>query len=109
VRRSAEIGVRKFDRVTLQRPGFILFEPNGPWIECLIVDVSNGGVCLNVGILEVPKMFGLLMTSDGRVSRVCLTAWRTGELLGARFLTVKELRDGAAQNVPGPNLTGASF
>jgi hypothetical protein len=68
--------------------------PDAPWIECFIVDVSESGVCLDVGALPVPKMFGLAFTSGGSVVRVCVRAWRRGELLGARFITAKQLRQG---------------
>jgi hypothetical protein len=34
------------------------------------------------------------MTADGRVRRACLTAWRRGALLGARFVTAEQLRRG---------------
>jgi hypothetical protein len=84
-----------------------VFEPEGPWIECFAIDISDGGACLNVGALEVPLLFGLLATPNGRVRRACLTAWRNNELLGARFLTANELRDSAV-HLPGqksaPNL-----
>jgi hypothetical protein len=99
--RRSDLRGRKFDRVTLQRPGFIVLEPGGPWIECYVIDISDAGACLNVGALEVPLLFGLLMTPDGRVRRACLTAWRKNELLRARFLTARELRDSAVQTLPG--------
>ena len=65
-----------------------------PWIECTIVDVSESGACLEVGALSVPKIFGLAFTERGEVLRVCSLAWRKGELVGARFVTAKELRQG---------------
>jgi hypothetical protein len=62
-------------------------------IFCLIVDVSDNGVCLQVGELAVPKI-GLAFTSGGEVLRVCSIAWRRGERIGARFVAAKELRLG---------------
>ena len=50
--RSLELGDRKFERVNLHRPNFVIFDPSGPWIECYMVDVSEGGACLNVGPLQ---------------------------------------------------------
>jgi hypothetical protein len=41
-------------------------------------------------------LFGLAFTSGGEVFRVCSLAWRRGELVGARFVTVKELLQGDA-------------
>ena len=52
------------------------------------------GACLEVGDLAVPKLFGLSLTSGGEVLRVCTLIWRRGELIGARFVSAKELRQG---------------
>jgi hypothetical protein len=88
------LGARKQVRVDLQKPGFLIPAPDAPWLECLIVEVSDDGVCLEVGALVVPKIFGLAFTAGGEVLRVCSLAWRRGELVGARFVTAKELRQG---------------
>jgi|SRR6267154_2660045 len=85
-------GARKNVRVDLHKPGFLIPAPDAPWIECLIVDVSDEGVCLDVGALAVPKVFGLAFTAGGEVLRVCALIWRRGELVGARFVSAKELR-----------------
>ena len=42
----------------------------------------------------MPKIFGLALTADGGVFRVCRLVWRRGELTGARFLSAKEPRQG---------------
>ena len=89
-----DLDARKHIRVDLQKPGFLIPAPDAPWIECMIVDVSDEGVCLDVGALAVPKVFGLAFTAGGEVLRVCSLIWRQGELLGARFVTAKELRQG---------------
>jgi hypothetical protein len=49
-----------------------------------------------VGALAVPRIFGLAFTADGGVFRVCWLVWRRGELIGARFVSAKELRQGLA-------------
>src|ERR1700733_1863263 len=101
-----ERGTRKSVRIDLHKQGFLIPAPDAPWIACEIVDVSNRGVCLEVGDLSVPKLFGLAFTAGGEVLRVCSLIWRRGELIGARFVTAKELRQGfvpsadADQNVP---------
>lgn len=89
-----DLGARKHVRVDLYKPGFLIPAPDAPWIECLIVDVSDKGVCLEVGALAVPELFGLAFTTGGEVLRVCSLAWRKGELVGARFVNAKELRQG---------------
>lgn len=96
-----DLGTRKNVRVDLRQPGFLIPAPDAPWIECLIVDVSDEGVCLDVGALAVPKIFGLAFTAGGEVLRVCALAWRRGELVGARFVSAKELRQGFAPADPG--------
>jgi hypothetical protein len=58
----------------------------------LILDVSQSGICLEVGALVVPQIFGVSFTACGTVTRVCRLAWRRGELIGARYVTAKQLR-----------------
>lgn len=93
-RHRKDPGARKSVRVDLHQPGYLIPSPDAPWIECLIVEVSDDGVCLEVGALSVPKIFGLAFTAGGEVLRVCLLTWRRGELIGARFVNAKELRQG---------------
>jgi hypothetical protein len=93
-RHRKDLGARKQVRVDLHKPGFLIPAPDAPWIECTIVDVSDGGACLDVGALAVPDIFGLAFTARGEVLRVCLLTWRRGELIGARFVSAKELRQG---------------
>ncbi len=85
---------RKQVRVDLHKQGFLIPAPDAPWIECMIVEVSDDGVSLDVGALSVPKVFGLAFTAGGEVLRVCSLIWRQGELVGARYVTAKELRQG---------------
>src|ERR1700730_18606527 len=76
------LGPRKHVRVELYKPGFLIPAPEAPWIECLILDVSDSGVCLEVGALAVPKLFGLSFTAGGEVLRVCSLVWRRDEIIG---------------------------
>jgi hypothetical protein len=93
-RHHKDVGARKHVRVELYKPGFLIPAPDAPWIECMIVDVSDDGVCLEVGALAVPDLFGLAFTAGGEVLRICALVWRRGEFIGARFVTAKELRQG---------------
>jgi hypothetical protein len=93
-RHRKDLGARKNVRVELRTTGFLIPAPAAPWIECLIVDVSDSGACLDVGALAVPKIFGLAFTAGGEVLRVCKLVWRRGELVGARFVSARELRQG---------------
>src|SRR3982074_1979942 len=91
-RHRKDLGARKNVRVDLQKQGFLSPAPDAPWIECLIVEVSDSGACLDVGALAVPELVGLAFTAGCEVPRVCLLAWRRGELIGPRFVTAKDLR-----------------
>jgi hypothetical protein len=93
-RQRGDRGGRKDVRVDLYKQGFLIPTPEAPWIECLIIDVSENGACLDVGALAVPDLFGLAFTTGGEVLRICSLVWRRGELIGARFVTAKELRQG---------------
>src|SRR5882724_2825514 len=95
-RSRKDLGARKHVRVDLHKPGFLIPAPDAPWIECFVLDVSENGACLEVGDLAVPKVFGLALTASGEVLRVCTLVWRRGELIGARFVSAKELRQGLA-------------
>ena len=95
-RHRKDLGERQHVRVNLHKPGFVIPAPDAPWIECTIIDVSEKGVCLDVGSLPVPKLFGLAFTATGEVLRVCALVWRNGEMIGAEFLSARELRAGAA-------------
>ncbi len=92
-----DLGARRHVRVDLRKPGFLIPAPDAPWIECHVIDISENGACLEVGDLAVPKLFGLSLTSGGEVLQVCTLIWRRGELIGARFVSAKELRQGQAQ------------
>jgi hypothetical protein len=93
-RHHKDLGRRKHVRIELYKPGFLIPAPDAPWIECEILDVSNSGACLEVGALAVPELFGLAFTAKGEVLRVCSLVWRRGEVIGARFVSAKELRTG---------------
>jgi hypothetical protein len=92
VRHRKDLGARKHERVQYRKPGFIIAAPEAPWIECFILDVSQSGICLEVGALAVPQIFAISFTSCGTVKRLCRSAWRRGELIGARYVTAKQLR-----------------
>jgi hypothetical protein len=88
------------DEIELNWSGFIIVEPDAPWIECLILTVSANGLCLNVGAIVVPEIFAVAFTPCGSVRRVCARTWRRGELVRARFVTGTELRSALKANPP---------
>jgi hypothetical protein len=64
MRKRNDLGSREHARIGFCRPGFVSLEPGGPWIECQIQDVSEGGgACLDVGAVVTPTVFMLLFAS----------------------------------------------
>ena len=61
----------------------------GAWTrDCLVIDISDGGVRLNAEGLDVPDEFVLLLSNDGVVREsTCKVAWRCGDEVGAKFVT----------------------
>jgi hypothetical protein len=92
VRHRKDLGARKHERIEYRRAGFIIPAPDAPWLECFILDVSESGICLEVGALAVPEIFAVSFTACGTVKRLCRLAWRRGEFIGARYVTAKQMR-----------------
>jgi PilZ domain len=58
--------------------------------DCLITDMSDGGVRLHVEGLDVPDDFVLLLSGDGIAvsERAYRVVWRLGHEIGARFVGI---------------------
>jgi hypothetical protein len=57
--------------------------------DCLVINVSKGGVRLNVEGLDVPDEFVLFLSNDGVVHESrCKVVWRFGAEVGAKFVAV---------------------
>jgi hypothetical protein len=56
--------------------------------DCLITDISDGGVRLHVEGFDVPDEFVLLLSGDDIKSKGCAykVVWRSGYEIGAKFL-----------------------
>jgi len=56
--------------------------------DCLITDISDGGVRLHVEGFDVPDEFVLLLSGDDVAAkeRVYKVVWRLGYEIGAKFL-----------------------
>jgi hypothetical protein len=55
--------------------------------NCLVINISDGGVRLDVEGLDVPDEFVLLHANDGIVQKsMCKVAWRFGNEIGAKFV-----------------------
>ena len=57
--------------------------------DCLVIDISDEGVRLNVGGLKVPDKFVLLLFGDGVVrENVYKKVWHYGHELGAKLVRI---------------------
>jgi hypothetical protein len=92
-----QVGKRSQEWIPFQRPGFVVLEPAGPWIECHIFEVSKHGACLEVGTTALPRLFMLLMSPTGQVRRICKLLWRRGETAGVEFISLKDLEEAEAE------------
>ena len=55
--------------------------------DCLVINISDGGVRLKAEGLDVPDEFVLLLSNDGVVQEsTCKVAWRCGDEIGAKFV-----------------------
>ena len=68
--------------------------------DCLITDISDGGVRLHVEGLEVPNDFVLLLSSDDIAAKefAYRVVWRLGHEIGARFMGILLRPSAAARN-----------
>ncbi len=62
---------------------------DAPARDGLLIDISKGGVRLNVEGLEVPEEFVLFLSNDGIIQEsACKVVWRFGDEVGAKFIAV---------------------
>ena len=80
---------RRHRRLDFNRTVFILYDLASPLFECTLLDISDGGARLDVGTLNLPKTFILLLTPDADVRRFCRQAWRRGAEVGVKFVKPK--------------------
>ena len=54
--------------------------------DCLVTDISDGGVRLHVDGYDVPDEFLLMVAGAGGQQRACRVIWRLGCEVGAEFV-----------------------
>lgn len=54
--------------------------------DCLVTDISEGGVRLHVEGVDVPDRFALLLAGGDARPRDCKVVWRLGYEVGAKFI-----------------------
>jgi hypothetical protein len=61
----------------------LIVGPKTPAIDCIVVDYSAGGACLEItGQIKLPNRFELLF---GGTRKRCRVVWSTGRRLGVSF------------------------
>jgi hypothetical protein len=80
---------RQSPRRHLCRAAKIRFGRDALARDCLLIEVSKGGVRLNVEGLDVPDQFVLCLSNDGIIQESTYAViWRFGDELGAKFVAV---------------------
>lgn len=78
--------LRKKPRRQFHYSARIRIDGNPSLVSCAVVDISEGGARLSLELDEaLPETFTLLLTRNGRTTRLCRTVWREGPLLGVEF------------------------
>ena len=80
---------RRSSRRRCYRAAKIRLADGTPAQDCLVIDISDAGVRLNAEGLDLPDEFVLLLSNDGVIrENTCKVAWRCGDEVGAKFVTV---------------------
>ena len=80
---------RHAPRRRVLKTGKVIFDRfTGGGIDCTILDVSDIGAKLRVGVFDVPDTFRLLIVSEGVVIPV-KRIWQDGDLVGVYFIGEK--------------------
>ena len=78
---------RKSPRQVINRIAKIIVSDESLPRDCLITDISDGGVRLHLEGIEVPDQFDLIIDAGSPpVRRRCLVIWRLGYEIGAEFV-----------------------
>src|SRR5579862_8924247 len=79
---------RRSQRRVLNRPAKIHFGPGNSHCDCIVTDISDGGVRLRIEGFDVPDEFVLLLSEDGYSykERAYQVVWRFAPEVGAKFL-----------------------
>src|SRR4029079_16577314 len=76
---------RRSERRVCRSFAKIQFATGGLARDCMITDVSDGGVKIIADYPEIPPEFTVIF-STGQRPRACKMAWRIGGELGAQFI-----------------------
>ena len=74
---------RRSNRRTINRHAKLQLADGGLARDCVVTDISDGGVKVVAEFLEVPPQFTIIFAPD--YSRQCRLRWRIGCEFGAEF------------------------
>ncbi len=77
---------RKFERYATRGAAKIHLAGSPFLRDCMITDVSDGGVRLYVEGMEVPDDFALYFGEAADERRMCRVVWRLGREIGVAFV-----------------------
>ena len=76
---------RASPRRVVDCPGNIVYDAGAGSQDCLIADISDGGVRLFVQA-EVPENFVLVVRDGSDANHKCRVVWRLDDEIGAEFI-----------------------
>jgi hypothetical protein len=78
---------RRHPRIDFGVKGSMFFGPNLPRRACTIVNISEGGARLHIGLLlDPPERFGLSLHSGDILRRECKLIWQSEFEIGTKFV-----------------------
>jgi hypothetical protein len=76
---------RKFERTKVQKAAKIVTGCSEPLLDCVVLNLSVGGVWLKVAnVADIPDEFALTFDA-ARTLRPCRVAWRSKNTIGVAF------------------------
>jgi hypothetical protein len=76
---------RHHDRLRVRMPATIVFGRGSAAVDCVVLDFSTGGACLEIKIpIGIPDEFELTI-SHSDIIHPCLVVWRKPRRLGIAF------------------------
>ena len=82
---------RKFQRQRMRRAAWIGLTDAPAPIRCVVWDLSDDGARITAQHgSDLPDVFALILTKDGKPHRFCRVVWRRGVYLGVRFIEAAE-------------------
>jgi len=77
---------RKSERHVVNSPAKLRAAADAPAQDCVVMDMSDGGVRLLAEGIEVPDEFILDLDGEAGQGRPCQVVWRLDAEVGAEFL-----------------------